>query len=294
MKIDWREVDLAITEATNKDFSHADVQPLSGGDINSVYRLQGKHQSYFVKINQPQRLSMFEAEQAGLLEMRATHSVRVPLPIVCAAGGCAFLVLEDLQLQSKSHAADQLLGQQLAQMHLAAQPYYGWHRENTIGLTKQLNGRYESWVAFWREQRLGMQLTLVAEHGYTGRIQDKGEQLMLRLDSLFESYKPSPSLLHGDLWSGNAAADSHGRPVIYDPACYYGDREADIAMTELFGGFGAGFYAAYKDVYALDVGYGSRKILYNLYHVLNHLNLFGRGYLGQAIQMLDQLLAELG
>jgi len=109
----------------------------------------------------------------------------------------------------------------------------------------------------------------------------------------FTGYQPQPCLLHGDLWGGNAAADTAGQPVIFDPACYYGDRETDIAMTELFGGFGADFYAAYNEVYALDAGFKVRKTLYNLYHVLNHLNLFGGGYLGQAERSISLLLAEV-
>ncbi|MEA3153876.1 MAG: hypothetical protein QOK44_1465, partial [Betaproteobacteria bacterium] len=111
--------------------------------------------------------------------------------------------------------------------------------------------------------------------------------------AFFESYTPAPSLLHGDLWSGNAACDATGVPVIFDPAVYYGDREADIAMTELFGGFSSTFYAAYRDAYPLDAGNAVRKDLYNLYHVLNHLNLFGGGYLRQAERMIDCLLAQI-
>jgi len=123
-------------------------------------------------------------------------------------------------------------------------------------------------------------------------LQSQGQLLLAGLDAFFTSYQPQPCLLHGDLWGGNAAADEAGQPVIFDPACYYGDRETDIAMTELFGGFGADFYAAYNEVYALDPGYRFRKTLYNLYHVLNHVNLFGGGYLGQAERAVASLLAE--
>ena len=137
-------------------------------------------------------------------------------------------------------------------------------------------------------------MQLAAAQGYGGSLQKQGEKLSEKLAGLFHGYQPQASLLHGDLWGGNAAADQHANPVIYDPACYYGDREADIAMTELFGGFGAEFYAAYQAEWPLDAGYKVRKTLYNLYHILNHLNLFGRGYLGQADAMLARLLAELG
>ncbi len=116
---------------------------------------------------------------------------------------------------------------------------------------------------------------------------------MGNLAVLFVGYQPQPSLLHGDLWGGNAAVDTQGNPVIFDPACYFGDREADLAMTELFGGFGRDFYAAYQDFLPLDQGYATRKTLYNLYHILNHLHLFGGGYLSQSERMLERLLAEV-
>ncbi len=158
---------------------------------------------------------------------------------------------------------------------------------------EQVNNRSEDWQSFWREQRLGFQLKLAADKGYGGRLQADGERLCSNMAALFDNYLPQPSLLHGDLWAGNAAVDKRGRPVIYDPACYYGDREADLAMTELFGGFSRGFYAAYQAVWPLDHGYGVRKTFYNLYHILNHVNLFGGGYLRQAESMMAMLLSEI-
>ncbi len=171
---------------------------------------------------------------------------------------------------------------------------FGWGRENTIGSTPQINTPSDDWIEFWRERRLGKQLELAAHSGYCGRLQRQGERLLGKFAGLFAGYRPLPSLLHGDLWSGNYAADAEGNPVIYDPAPYYGDREADLAMTELFGGFGRAFYNAYQQAWPLDDGYRTRKTLYNLYHILNHLNLFGGGYLGQAESMIDSLLAEIG
>jgi fructosamine-3-kinase len=147
------------------------------------------------------------------------------------------------------------------------------------------------WVEFWRERRLGYQLHLAARQGFGGRLQKQGEQLMCRLPVLLD-HAPAPSLLHGDLWGGNIAYDATGKAILFDPAVYYGDREADLAMTELFGGFGSGFYAAYREAWPLDAGYTTRKTLYNLYHILNHLNMFGGGYLSQAGSMVDRLLAE--
>ncbi len=184
-------------------------------------------------------------------------------------------------------------GRQLAQLHRATADAFGWHRDNTIGATPQLNTPREDWVAFWRDQRLGYQLESAAAHGHGGRLQSSGERLLTRLDALI-GHRPAPSLLHGDLWGGNIGATPDGQPVIFDPAVYHGDREADLAMTELFGGFDANFHSAYRESWPLDPGYATRKILYNLYHILNHLNLFGGGYLSQAQGMIDRLLAETG
>ena len=178
-------------------------------------------------------------------------------------------------------------------MHRVTRERFGWDTDNTIGSTLQINTCEHDWVDFWRTQRLQFQLQLAAENGHGGRLQSQGEKLLDAFPALFVGYSPPASLLHGDLWSGNYAFNRSGEPVIYDPAVYYGDREADLAMTELFGGFGADFYAAYRANYPLDAGYGVRKTLYNLYHILNHLNIFGEGYRSQAYRMMDALLAEL-
>jgi fructosamine-3-kinase len=179
-------------------------------------------------------------------------------------------------------------------MHRVTQARFGWVQDNTIGSTPQINTPEEDWIVFWREHRLRFQLHLATRHGHGGRLRERGERLLDEFPRLFAEYQPAASLLHGDLWSGNYAYTREGEPVIFDPAVYYGDREADLAMTELFGGFGREFYAAYREAYPLDEGYAVRKTLYNLYHVLNHLNLFGGGYLSQAQGMIDRLLSELG
>lgn len=270
------------------------AHPLAGGDINSAFLLQACDESYFVKLNRIDLLTMFEAEFAGLQELARTQAIRVPAPVVCGrTDGHSFLVLEYIEFCCSNKISERLLGQQLAQLHKRQQPYFGWHRDNTIGSILQLNSKSDNWLAFWREQRLGWQLQLAAKNGYGGRLQASGERLCNDMAALFDSYLPQPSLLHGDLWAGNATADKQGRPVIFDPACYYGDREADLAMTELFGGFGQEFYAAYQAVWPLDKGYAVRKTFYNLYHILNHLNLFGGGYLRQAESMMTLLLAEI-
>lgn len=291
--MNWQAIIQHIESATGQPFNLVKAQPVSGGDINAAYRLQSACLSFFVKLNRPDRLPMFEAEAAGLEALAQTRSIRVPKVIVCGqTSKHAFLVLEHIALHSLNTRSEQLLGQQLAQLHLHKQPYFGWHRDNTIGSTIQVNGQYHDWIKFWQEQRLGYQLNLAASKGYDGSLQTLGEKLCTHLEPLFSGYQPQPALVHGDLWGGNAAADEQGNPVIYDPACYFGDRETDLAMTELFGGFGSVFYQAYQAVYPLDPGYARRKTLYNLYHILNHLNLFGRSYLHQAENMMNKIVGD--
>ena len=169
---------------------------------------------------------------------------------------------------------------------------HGWHRDNTIGTTPQDNARTGDWAGFFRDRRIAPQLALAARNGHGGRLQRDGEKLLAQIPALLGSRAPAASLLHGDLWSGNAARLASGEPVIFDPAVYFGDREADLAMTELFGGFGADFYAAYAEAWPPAAGYPARRTLYNLYHVLNHLNLFGGGYRAQAEAMIGKMLAQ--
>lgn len=250
---------------------------------------------YFVKLNDASKVAMFEAEAKGLREIVATRTVRAPQPVCCGvAEGRAYLVLEYIEMIG-DHAlrSQELFGQQLAQMHSITASRYGWHIDNTLGSTPQINAWCSDWVTFWREQRLGFQLALAAQQGYTGALQRRGEKLLSDIPVFFQGYTAAPALLHGDLWPGNYGVDTTGKPVIFDPAPYYGDREADIAMTELFGGFSSVFYSAYDDAYPLDADFKTRKILYNLYHILNHLNLFGDSYLCQAERMMDQLLSEV-
>ncbi len=235
---------------------------------------------------------MFAAEAAGHGEIAGTRAVRVPQPICHGVNReASWIVLEHVALGPADSKGMCVLGKNLARLHRATRERYGWDRDNTIGATPQINAWDDDWIAFWRERRLGFQLGLAASKAQDGRLIANGERLTEKLPAFFAGYRPLPSLLHGDLWSGNAAMAANGEPVIYDPAVYYGDREADLAMTELFGGFSQPFYDAYRAEYPLDPGYATRKPLYNLYHVLTHFNLFGGGYGAQAERMIEQLLA---
>lgn len=283
----------AITQATGKVFRATERRSVHGGDINIAEMLEGDGQRYFVKSNDAARLGMFEAESEGLMEITNSRSVRVPQPVCSGThDGQAYLVLEYLDIGHGTGRTEKRLGQQLASMHRTTRNEFGWQRNNTIGSTPQINTAEHDWIRFYREHRLRVQLELAAQNGLGENVLQTGKQLLEKLPVFFANYKPLPSLLHGDLWGGNHAALRDGTPVIFDPAVYYGDREAEIAMTELFGGYSPEFYAAYHESWPLDAGYRERKNLYNLYHVLNHFNLFGGGYGGQAKRMIDMLLSE--
>jgi fructosamine-3-kinase len=290
--MDWDAVSSAIEAATGEAFRIGNKRPMGGGCINQAMLIEDGHRAFFVKLNAESLLPMFEAESAGLDEMLSAGAIRVPEPVCLGAGdGSSWLVMEYIPMGGRSNAA--LAGEQLARMHRKQADAFGWTMDNTIGSTPQPNGWMDDWIAFWRERRLGFQLQLAARKGYGGSLQAKGERLLASFDTLLD-HDPAPSLLHGDLWGGNIGYDDSGNPVIYDPAVYYGDREADLAMTELFGGFGKAFFDAYDAAWPIGSGYAVRKTLYNLYHILNHLNLFGGGYAGQAEGMMDRLLAEIG
>jgi fructosamine-3-kinase len=291
---DWQDITTHIEQAIGQPFCLINSTPVSGGCINTAYILQSKDSSYFIKLNQAHYLSMFKAEFAGLKELHATQTIKVPQPIAYGTSSChAFLILDYIPFISTTQQSDWQLGQQLAALHKIQQPFFGWSIDNTIGANTQVNLPSKNWLSFWRDHRLNFQLSLAITHGYGGKLIQSGEKLSESLSHFFNDYHPHPSLLHGDLWSGNAAVTTDGAPVIYDPACYYGDREADIAMTELFGRFGEQFYAGYQEIYPIDSGYSVRQHLYNLYHILNHLNLFGESYQHQAQAMIDLLLSEI-
>lgn len=246
----------------------------------------------FVKTGPASALDMFEAEAEGLRELAAANAIRVPAVIDCGLDdGGAFIAIERLHLERPTAATETAFGEQLAALHRHTKDRHGWHRDNTIGPTPQHNPWTADWISFFREHRLVFQLELAVSNGYGGELQTLGARLVDALPKFFDRCEPQASLCHGDLWSGNwGVAD--GVPVIFDPAVYYGDRESDIAMTMLFGGFGRNFYRAYEESWPMERGHENRLKLYQLYHVINHLNLFGTGYLGQAINLMQGLLGR--
>jgi fructosamine-3-kinase len=272
-----------VDAALREHLGLSDAQPVAGGCIHRCYRVRCEGRLLFLKVNQAGLADAFAAEADGLSALRDAGA-RAPEPIAHGdIGGSAYLLLEYLELDSGGDYAS--LGRMLAGMHRRVGERHGWRRNNYIGSTPQANGACDSWQDFWRKRRLEPQLELARRNGH--RLEDvPGWQLL-------ESHEPAASLVHGDLWGGNASFLASGEPVIFDPAVYYGDREVDVAMTELFGGFPQEFYDAYNDAWPLSRDYERRKPLYNLYHLLNHLNLFGGGYLEQVRAALRLLARAL-
>ncbi|MEM6839618.1 MAG: fructosamine kinase family protein [Cyanobacteria bacterium P01_C01_bin.120] len=284
----WNTIAQEIARTTGQPFDIQDRRSVGGGSINQAYRITDGDRDYFLKLNRAAQYAMFEAEALGLREMANTNTIRVPRPICWGtADSSCYIVMEYLPLGSRRGDSWYQMGQDLAAMHrVTSDRGFGWQRDNTIGDTPQKNPWTMEWVEFYVEHRLRYQFQLANRRGSFPR----QEELMAAVPTLLAGHTPAASLVHGDLWSGNAAVTADGTPVILDPATYYGDREVDIAMSELFGGFPQPFYDGYNDAYALEPGYETRKILYNLYHVLNHFNLFGGGYGSQAQSMMQRLL----
>lgn len=281
-----------LSDALNRTIELQWVRTLTGGDINHAALIRSGGSSWFLKYHQDAPAGMFAAEAQALIKISEQKCIRVPTPIAHGSdGNTAWLVLEFLDLIPRGSAS--LLGEQLAAMHRTTHTQYGWDRDNYIGSTAQHNSPCDNWCVFWRDYRLKPQLEMAHAAGHGSRLLSKGERLLDCMHQLMHGHRPAASLLHGDLWAGNKAFTSDGQPVIFDPASYYGDRETDIAMTGLFGGFESDFYSAYQANFPLPDGYRLRQDLYNLYHMLNHLNLFGGGYLSRCENMIDSLMAQI-
>lgn len=289
---DWSAIEAAIGAAQGSAFRIDERHVVTGGDINRAYVVAGGRRRFFVKINRVDRRAMFEAEAAGLAELAAATGLRVPAPVTAGSAEAAtFLVLEYIALRRPTRAAMAALGEGLAELHGIVAARHGWERDNTLGPNPQHNAPHADWQEFWRENRLAVMLDALAP-GYP-ELAREGDRLLARLPDLLAGHHPEPSLLHGDLWGGNAGMDEAGRPVIFDPAVYYGDRETDLAMTELFGGFTPEFFEAYWGAWPPMPGYREiRRPLYQLYHLLNHVRLFDGGYVTQARRVIRLLLSR--
>lgn len=290
--MDWQLLASALAQQLNFTPQDITATALAGGDINRAFRVELGPRCFFVKTNRAELLPMFEAERIGLDTIAETNTVRVPeVYLTGCQASQAFIVMEYIELGGRVDPAR--LASALAAMHGNCHRQFGFGCDNTIGSTPQPNEFSDDWIEFWRRHRLGYQLQLAERNGFGDGLIEAGRHLAQNLAPFFDGYRPRPSLLHGDLWAGNQAADSAGNAVIYDPACYYGDHEADLAMMELFGSPGEAFFTQYRAQFPIDAGYSQRRDLYNLYHVLNHANLFGGGYPAQAQAMIERLLVQL-
>jgi fructosamine-3-kinase len=266
------------------------ISAVSGGDISQAARATlAEGREVLIKWNASALPGLFTAEWRGLALLQSSNTLRVPEVLAHRepVDNCpGFIVMEWLERGASSYEVAAVLGRGLATMHRVTADSFGLDHDNYIGANSQPNQPAADWVTFYREQRLGFQLELARRNGYLHRERaGRLEKVMTRLGDWLP-VQPGASLLHGDLWGGNWLVTASGEPALIDPAVYYGHREADLAFTELFGGFPAAFYRAYEQAWPLEAGYEARKDLYNLYHLLNHLNLFGEGYGGQVDAIL--------
>ncbi|GAA4880836.1 fructosamine kinase family protein [Ferrimonas pelagia] len=286
----WNAISLQISDALGRDFNISARHSVTGGDIHQAYKIEDHHCALFVKTNHKDKLDLFETEAHGLKLLAQSPTLVVPEVITTGkSADHAFLALQYLEFSPGTKAQWFQLGEDLARLHQDhCQSQYGFDEDNFIGATVQPNKWSKNWSEFFAEQRLGWQLKLA---------QDKGHQIgniALWIDRCAEAlrgHQPEPSLLHGDLWRGNMSF-VEGRGCLFDPACYYGDRETDLAMTELFSPLPSDFYKGYDAEWPIDKGYQQRKAIYQLYHLLNHLNLFGGSYLQQCQQQLSELFCD--
>ncbi|MGR5409110.1 fructosamine kinase family protein [Vibrio sp. PNB22_8_1] len=286
----WQAISQQLSDTLLFEYQIKEKVRLSGGDISESYMINDGAQRYFVKINDRDFLAKFEVEAESLHLLRKTSTLFVPeVVLVGKTKSHSFLILNYLPTKPLEDPKNcYKFGQQLAQLHLwGEQKEFGFDTDNYIGSTIQPNQWHKKWCVFFAEQRIGWQLQLLKEKGITlVDIDDFINVVKLHL----ANHAPEPSLLHGDLWNGNVALTPFD-PICFDPACYWGDRECDIAMTELFGGFLPEFYQGYESVTPLPLGYEERKDIYNLYHILNHCNLFGGHYLEQAQSSISNIMS---
>ncbi len=283
------EITALLSEKTGGKTSIEKIIPLSGGSINNAFRLETDTGNYFMKYNRASAYpGMFEQEARGLELLRGADEIRVPEVILPGDEGTySFIILEYLDSATKTDNFWEDFGRRLAALHRHAGDKFGLDHDNYIGSLKQYNDRHERWTDFFREQRLMVQMEMAARSGMLPtQVRKAFESLFTRLDDIFP--EEAPSLIHGDLWSGNYMVDELGEAAIIDPAVYYGSREMDIGMSRLFGVFGPGFYEAYNEAWPMEAGWRERIEICNLYPLMVHVNLFGSGYLGSVESILQR------
>lgn len=272
----------------------ARLHSVPGGSIARAYRLDDGRRSVFLKVLDRSRRAVLDAERDGLARLAATATVATPAVLGQGeAEAIAWLALEWLELSMPGPDCFARLGVQLCQMHQHREAAHGLERDNFIGASSQCNRRQGDWTRFLFESRIGPQMMRLTER--QPQLQSRfGVDRLQALEAAwrreFEGYRPHACLLHGDLWSGNVAMLADGRPLLFDPAVHYGDRECDLAMADLFGGFHSSFFDAYRGHWPLEPGWPTRRRYYQLYHLLNHANLFGGHYLDICAKLIDDLI----
>ncbi|MGJ8682269.1 fructosamine kinase family protein [Paraglaciecola sp.] len=283
----WHFISEQISQSINTDFICDDVRDIPEGDSHQTFRISdGKHR-FFVKVNEKIQLTNFQAEAEGLEHLNKIELFKVPKVITHGVvSNHSFLVLEYIHMQQGDDKGWRNFGHLLATMHREhKQEMFGWQDDNYIGRTPQYNKWQKNWSQFYAEQRIGYQLQRLAEKGHQlANI----EKVIESVKTLLGGHNPESSMLHGDLWQGNTGFFKN-QAVLFDPAFHYGDRETDLAMTELFGRFPEEFYQGYNDNWPLSTDYQYRKPIYQLYHTLNHALLFEGHYLDSAKTMLKNL-----
>ncbi|GKT12855.1 MAG: protein-ribulosamine 3-kinase [Thiomicrorhabdus sp.] len=296
--MDWSEfsehLNQALAESALPPIQIITAHEVAGGDSHTAYQLHTEDKNYFLKLSPAQNALMLATEMHSLQAISNSQTINCPTAILTGIyQQYAWLLMDFIPLTQQGD--DFQRGRDLAFLHhqinRTTKPF-GWFEDNFIGQNLQQNRWQFDWVNFYGQQRLLPQLELAQLRGASPELYQSGITLIEQLPYWFQDYQAEPSLLHGDLWAENSAFDSSGTALFFDPACYYGDRETDIAMTELFGGFSPEFYAGYQDLFPLDKGYQQRKPLYNLYHILNHFNLFSGHYEQQAHSLIQQLLQQ--
>lgn len=265
------------------------------GCINETWLAAAEgREPLFVKVGTSSAKDMYDQEMTGLALLRQVGGLRIPVTHFAAADDeCACLVMEYIDLTPVPAASEAALGEGLAELHSLTGERFGLQEDNYIGRSPQVNGFADDWWAFFCDRRLTVQLEMAKDNGMRTRLQDRIRELIDAVPAAFADHRPAPALLHGDLWTGNVSADSSGKPCIYDPAVYHGDGETDIAMSRMFQSLGDRVYEVYHSHHPLQAGHRVRRSLYDLYHWMNHFNLFGVTYLGQVEHCVDSVLAEI-
>ncbi|MDD1780808.1 fructosamine kinase family protein [Enterovibrio sp. ZSDZ35] len=283
----WHSLSVQLSLALGQQFEVEEKMPVEGGDINECYAISSGDIRFFVKVNSKETLPIYEAEAESLRHLANSSEVSVPQVIyIGIIKEKAVLVLDYIPMKPLNAENAYILGKELARLHQwGEQLEYGFDIDNYIGASEQRNSWHRKWASFFADHRIGWQLKLAEEKGMSfGDV----ETIVENVKDKLHGHQPKASLVHGDLWKGNASMTING-PMVYDPASYWGDREVDVAMTELFGGFPEDFYKGYNEVWPLDEGFEERKDLYNLYHLLNHSNLFGGHYIEQTATVINKL-----